>query len=222
VHDLAVAVADDLDLDVARVDHEPLQEHRAVTERGRGLPARALDGLGEGRGVVHHPHTPAAAPERGLHQHREPESRCDMGEIGLRRDDRAGQHRHAGLLHQRLGLQLGAHRGDRVRGRAHERQPRLGAGAGEAGVLGQEAVAGVHGVGPGRPGRRDQQVGAEVGVGRGRAGQPHRLVGEPDERGVGVGVGVHGDGGDAQRVRRAHDPRGDLAPVGDQQFLDRC
>ena len=45
------------------------------------------------------------------------------------------------------------------------------------GVLRQEAVSGVHGVGPGGAGRVDDQVGAQVGVGGGGAGQPYRRVG---------------------------------------------
>ena len=62
--------------------------------------------------------------------------------------------------------------------RADEDQARVGAGPGERGVLGQEPVAGVDGVGAGGGGRGDDEVAAQVGVGGRRAGQPDRLVGQ--------------------------------------------
>jgi hypothetical protein len=45
MHQVAVPVAQDLDLDMAGVAEPALQEHRAVAERGRGFAPRALDGL---------------------------------------------------------------------------------------------------------------------------------------------------------------------------------
>ena len=72
--------------------------------------------------------------------------------------------------------------------------PAASHGRSERGVLGQEAVPGVHGVGAGSLRRVDDQVAAQVGVGRRAAGKPHRLVGHRHERRAGVGVGEHGDG----------------------------
>ncbi len=85
-----------------------------------------------------------------------------------------------------------------------------------AGVLGQEPVTGVHRVGAGPARRRDEQVGAQVGVCRRRAGQPHRAVGLAHMRRIGVGVGEHRDRVDAQGAARPEHPPRDLAPVGDQ------
>ena len=48
-----------------------------------------------------------------------------------------------------------------------------------------------------------------------------RLVGHLDVPGARVGLGVDGDGGDAEPLGRAHDAAGDLAAVGDQQ-LSKC
>ena len=95
-------------------------------------------------------------------------------------DRHAGQHRHPGRRHQRLGLGLRAHGRDRLRRRPDEREPGRRAVAGEPGVLREEPVAGVDGVGAGGAGGRDEQVAAQVGVGGGGAGQPDGLVGERD------------------------------------------
>ena len=71
---------------------------------------------------------------------------------------------------------------DRRRRRPDPGQPGVDAPPGEVGVLREEAVARVDGVGAGRAGGVDQQVGAQVGVGgalpaAGRRGRPRRRAG---------------------------------------------
>ena len=85
--------------------------------------------------------------------------------------------RHAGGLHQLLGLHLGPHRLDRLGRRPDPGQPGVDHGAGEVGVLGQEAVAGVDRVGAGPLRGLDEQVAAQVGLGGRVAGQAHGEVG---------------------------------------------
>ena len=106
---------------------------------------------------------------------------------------------------------------DGVGRRADEDQPGVGARLGERRVLGQEAVAGMHGVGPGTLGGVDDRVGPQVRLGRRGTAERHGDVGVAHERLVGVGIRVHGDGGDTEVAARPHDAAGDLAPVGDQQ-----
>ena len=59
----------------------------------------------------------------------------------------AGDGGHARALDGALGGGLGAHQADRFRRRADEDDARRRAGLGELGVLGEEAVAGVDGLG---------------------------------------------------------------------------
>ena len=47
-----------------------------------------------------------------------------------------------------------------------------------------------------------------------------RLVGVGDVRRLLVGLGVDGDGADAEPLARADDPAGDLAAVGDEDLLE--
>ena len=87
-------------------------------------------------------------------------------------------------------------------------------------VLGEEAVARVEGVG--RRSGATSRIFVDVQVGRGRLRRPEavRLVRAADvERGA-VGVGVDGDGLDAEVVRRANDAHGDLAAVRDEELAD--
>src|SRR5262245_35241377 len=134
VHDVAVGVAEDLDLDVAGVLDVALEEDRAVAERGGRLPLGRRQGLLQLGLVAHDAHAPTAAAEAGLDQEGE----------ALRPEDR-----HAGLGHQLLGGDLRAHGLDGLGRRADERDALGGAGPGEGGVLAEEAVAGVDGVGAG-------------------------------------------------------------------------
>ena len=71
----------------------------------------------------------------------------------LDRTRRAGREGRADLLGDVTGGHLVAEGLDRVRARADPDESRRDDGAGEVGVLGEEAVPGVHGVGAGRGGR---------------------------------------------------------------------
>ena len=179
VDHVAVGVAEDLHLDVARVRDVALQEHGAVAERGGRLVARGLPTAPcELRWVADQPHAAPAAAERRLDQQREADLRGRVVTDAVGVDGHAGQHRDARCGHHGLGRDLVAHRCDRAGRRADEGQAGVGAGPGERGVLGQEPVARVDGVGAGRGGRGDDQVGPQVGVGGRRSGQPDRLVGQ--------------------------------------------
>ena len=91
---------------------------------------------------------------------------------------------------------------------------------GEVGVLGQEAVAGMDGVGAGdRRGRQDRDL-VEVALARRRRADADALVGQAHMHGVGVGGGMHRDGADAHLAAGAMDAQRDLAAVGDQDLVE--
>ena len=89
----------------------------------------------------------------------------------------------------------------------------------ERSVLRQEAVAGVDGRAEALGGG-DDQVAAQVRVGRRGAGQSNNRRGLAHERRVFVGIAEHGDGGDGLLAAGAEDAPGDLASVGDQDGVD--
>lgn len=203
--DRAVGVGEDLDLHMAAVLDVRFDEDLAVAEGARGLGAGAAQGRVQVLEAAYDPHAAAAAARGRLHQH---------GQVGGR------DVRERGDAHQLLRARLGRHRLDRGRGRADPHQARVQDRPREVGVLGEEAVAGVDGVGAGGDRRLHDQVGAQVGVGGGRARESYGRVGHARVEGVRVRVGVHGDRSDAQFTARAEDPAGDLAPVGDEHRSD--
>jgi hypothetical protein len=132
----------------------------------------------------------------------------------------AGEQRHTRRLHQPLRRVLRAHIAHRLRGRADEREAGLLHGVGKGGVLGEEAVARVDGLGARLTRRREHAVGAQVRVRRRRAAHAHGDVGHLHVLCVAVGLGEDGDGLDAHAPRRAHDAARNLAAVGDEQLAE--
>ena len=150
--DVAVLVGQALGLDVARLVEELLDEALAAAERRRpprGPPTRRRR---RPRSISRATLRPRPPP---------PNDRLDRDRQAVllgERDDLVGVldrvlgargQRGADLLGDVPGLDLVAERLDRRRRRADPGQPGVDHGLGEVGVLGEEAVARVHGVGAG-------------------------------------------------------------------------
>ena len=212
-----MVVAEHLDLDVAAGRDVALEEDGRVAEGGGRLPG----GVGHrGHEVLRtggEPHPLAAPAGGGLDQQRESDLMAggeDGGLVGRARGQRGARHDgDPGRLHEPAGLDLGTHRLHGRRRRADPDQAGGDTGLGEGSVLGQEAPAGVDGVGSGRFGGGqdlgDVEVATDAVEGDGGVGLGH-------ERGTGVGRGIDRNGAHAEPFRRARDAAGDLAAVGNE------
>ena len=212
---VAEVVGQHLDLHVARAQHELLQVHAVVAECGAGLGAGSLVlGLEVGR-VVHLAHALAAAARRGLDEHGVAHAVHERLGLGSRVDAAvgAGHRGHAARLHGLARHALVAHALDAVGRGAYEHQVVVHAGAGEVGVLGQEAVAGVDGLGAGVLGGGDDAGHDEVALVRLGGADAHGLVGVLHGIGVRVLRGVHRHRLHAQLLGGAHDAQRHLAAV---------
>ena len=182
VDDVAVAVGQDLDLDVARVGQVALEVDGRVGEELLALARGALERGLELVLVEGDAEALAAAAARRLDRDRVADVVGDdlAGVLdGLDGFGRAGHDRHAGLGHQLAGAGLGAHRLDRAGRRPDEHDARVLAGLGEGRVLRQEAVAGVDGLGARLAAHLEDPLDVEVALGRRRAAEQVRLVGAP-------------------------------------------
>ena len=90
---------------------------------------------------------------------------------------------------------------------------------GKVGILGEEAVAGVHRLGAGAPARLDDLLGDQIGFTRRSRAEQHRLVGQADMAGVGVGVRIDSDGAYAHAAGGLDDAAGDFSAVGNKNFV---
>ena len=221
---VAVLVAQNLDLDVARVLDELLDEQPVVAKGGSGLRARPLEALAHLVGIPGDAHALAAAARRRLDHHRIADLLGDADRlVGVLEDAQIARHRGDA---RRRGHLL---RGDLV---AH-RLDGTGVGADEGDALGlqplgegrtfrQEAVARMHRVGPGCLAGRHDGVDHEVGLRRRRRPDAHRLVGHPHVQRVGVGIGVHGHGADAHGPGGLDDATRDFAAIGNQNGVEHA
>ena len=208
----AVLVGHHLDLDVMTGGQVALAEHRRVTEGRLRFAAGGLHLPGQRRQFVDHPHAAAAAAGRRLDQHRQLVGGHGVGVEFL-------EHRHARGRHHLLRLDLGAHRRDRGNRRTDPRQARLGHRCGEFGILREEPVTGMDGVGAGRARCGDQLCSVQVASGALQS-HPGVCLGHVWRRRV--GIGVDGDGPDAEAAAGGEHPSGDLATVGDQDAGDHA
>ena len=193
--DVAVLVGQALGLDVARLVEELLHEALAAAEGGLGLAHRGLEGSATSsllRATLR-PRPPP--PKAALIAIGRPFSSANSTASSASSTGSLvpASERGADLLGDVAGLDLVAEVLDRLGRRADPDEPGVDDGLGEVAVLGEEAVAGVHRVGTGLLGGGDDLLDVEVGVGRGGAVEGVRLVGQPHEQGVPVGVGVHRD-----------------------------
>ena len=171
-----MTVAKDLDLDVPGAGDQALGIERTVAKGALRLRLATGEGFGDLGLAAHRAHA-ASAAARDRFQH---DRRADRGEERPRRldvaDDGALDHRRARAFGGLACAQLVAEEVERLRRRADEGQSGFSDGAGEGGVLGEEAVAGMDRVAAGRLGERDDPGPVEIGGGAGAA-ERMRFVG---------------------------------------------
>ena len=220
MHGVAVAIGEDLDFNVARAGEVAFHQHPVIAEAAAGFALGGGEAGGENGIALHNAHALAAAAGGGFDQHGIADFRCCrlQGWQILCRAVIAGHQRHAGLLHQRLGLRLAAHGADGAGGRADEGEAGGGAGFGEIGIFRQEAVAGMHCLGAAAAGDVDQAIYAQVAFARCGGADAPGFIGEGHMQRVGIGIGINRDGGNAHATGGADDAAGDFAAIGDQQF----
>ena len=220
--DLAVLVAEHLHLDVAWSGDVAFDQHPVVAEGRSPFPLGAGQTGGEIGRIIDALHPLAAAARDRLDQHRiaDPRRLGRQGFLRLVRALIARRHRHPGLDHQRLGRVLQAHGANRGRVRPDPDQARRRDGLGEVGVLAQEAISGVDRFRAGRLGRREHLGAVQIGFARRRRTDQHRLVGLAHMQGVGVRLGIDGDGAYPHPLGGAEDTAGDFAAIGDKDGLE--
>ena len=174
VDGVAVLVGQDLDLDVAGPLDHLLHVDPVVAKGALGFAAGTGRGRDEVAGRGHEAHALASAPRRRLQHHREPEG------AGLARDGGVVRERLQGPGttgspggHRRApGGGLLPEEGHGVAAGADEDEPRRGTVAREVGVLGEEAVAGVDGIGAARSRAACDHAVGPAGTSRGRGRRP--------------------------------------------------
>ncbi|MCY1222094.1 hypothetical protein D9M72_341720 [compost metagenome] len=220
MHDVAVGIGQDLDLDVAGAENGLLQEHGGITESGVGLAHGGLQRFRESLAGVHAAHAAASAAGYGLGE----DGEADFVRCGDQFIQVLG-----GLARPEDGYAGGAgsfERGDLVSGqlkdlgrRANKGDAGLFGGPGQAGVLREEAIAGVDGIGAGFLGHADHFVHVKVSPDWvALFADQVRFISLLAVDGVSVLVGEHGNSLGAQLVAGTEGTDRDFAAVSHQNF----
>jgi len=221
---VALAVADDLDLDVPGAVDEALDEHGAVAEGGLGLGGGRLEEGDEVLLLAHHAHALAAAAHGRLHDDGQAELRDEVRQL-LRVGDRAvrtGHDRHAGLDGLSAGRGLVGKLVHDLDSRANEGDARVVARLDHLRRLGKEAVARVDRVHAVLLGDGDDLLDVEVGLDGGLGRLEHEgLVRPPAVLRVAVLIAIDSNSLHVQLGRGTHDTHRDLGAVGGHNLLER-
>ena len=104
--------------------------------------------------------------------------------------------------------------------RPDEMQIVLAEDFGEARILGEKAIAGMHGIGAGDFAGGEQRRDVEITVLGGGRPDADALIGQAHMHGVFIRRGVHRDGGNAELLASPQYPQRDLSAVGDQNLVE--
>src|ERR1051325_6242249 len=220
MHGVAVAVADDLDLDVAWVAHIALEiDGRVAERRARGL-RRALDRRDQLRLRFDDLHAYAATATGRLQHHRKTDLAGLLQSVGGVDGAASRRDRNAILGSELARSQLGSESPHRRTGRPDELDSGDVAGVGECRFLGEKTVSGVDRLGADVACELDDLLELQVRVFRRGAPDVVRLIRIADvDRGP-VRVRVHGGSPDAELAAGTHDSDRDLAAVGDENLVE--
>ena len=221
--DRGLPVAEDLNLNVTRARDETLEVQASVAESRERLGARLRDLGIELRGGPGDADAAAAAASRSL-DHQRIADGFSRPTSPARVLDPPGGARHRWHARARCHLtrrSLVAHGLDRLGSRSDKYEPGALHHRGEAGVLRQEAVAGMDGVGAARDRRGDDGLLVQVGSCRMRRPDFRDFVRHPGGQHLPVGGADRLDGADTERLRGAYDADGDFPTIGDEQRPDR-
>ena len=220
VQTVAVLVGQYLDLDMAGLVQIALEIELAAPEVVLGLSTGGVDRRSDIVVLVDDLHAASSAAECRLDRDRpavlfgEGDDLSGLGDrIGV-----AGNARDTHVLGCGAGRELVSHHLDRLRAGTDEGHTGVGDRSGEVGILAEESVAGVQGLGS--TGLEDLQdlLGVEVALGSGLAAECVGLVGQPHVERIAVEFAVDGNRRDTEVPAGADHPNRDLTSVGDKNL----
>ena len=88
------------------------------------------------------------------------------------------------------------------------------------GVFGEETVTGMDGIDVADLGHADDPFDKQIALGRGCGSDADCLIREADRQTVFIGLGVSDDGFDSHFAACPDDAEGDLAAIGNQDFIE--
>ena len=220
--DVAVVVAQYLELDVVGFFHELFQIDRVVSKGGHGLGACRVVGFHHFALVMDKAHTFTTATHRRLQHHGVAYLVADAhGFFGtLQGLFRSGNHGYACRNHSLAGSYLVAHRLHRLGGGTDKDNPFLLATACKLRVLRQKAVTRMDGIGTASLCRGNHFFNIQITLFCHGRSYRISLIGICHMMRGAVGLGEDRNRKQSHLPARTHDAQGNLTSVGNQYFLN--
>ncbi len=220
MHQIAVAVAEDLDFHMPSRGNPAFQEQRVVAKRRTGFATSASHRFFQPFRAFDHAHAAAPTARRRLDQNRIADL-CGCGlDVLPRFEFNRPQRRNASFPDDTFGGKLVAHRGDGFGTRPDPANPRLRDSVGEGRVFRQKPVAGMHGIRPGTLACGQYLGRIEVCLGGTPPVERDSGIRLGHERRIDITIGVHGNRANTHVVGGTDNATRNLAPVGDEQAAD--
>ena len=219
---VSVRVGQHLNFDMARLGHEFLDENPVIAKRRRCLVSGTVKALTRFGVIPGDPHTLAATASTRLDHHRIADPTGNSYRL-VRVGDHphvAGHRGHACGLSDLLRGDLVAHLLNRRRRRADEHHFGQFQSRRKCAVFGQEPIARMDRLGPGGFDRCDDLFDRQIRLRCGRSADMHCLIRHFHVQCAAVGVGIDRHRGDPHLARGLDHTTGNLAPIGDQDFLE--
>ena len=216
----AVAVGEDLHFDMAWFGEVALHVALVAAEIAGGFALSGVELGGGFAGGVDHLHASTATAVGRLDRNR-PSVVVAEGDYLTWVGDQicgAGYARDPDLLGCLARGDLVAHHINCFGWGTDEGDAPFGDGTGEVGIFGEEAVAGVDGIGSAALDGGEDGVGVEVGLGSSLSTEGVGLIGQPNMERIAIEVAVDGRGRDAEFAARPDHPDRDFSAVGDEYF----
>ena len=220
INHVALAVAHQLDLDVARFLDKLFDEHAVVTKAVARFIAARGESFKRFLVVKSHAQPLAAAARAGFDHHRVADALGNFNRP-LRRFNRivhTGNAVHPRRCRELFRFDLVAHGSNRVVLGADEHNAFFFHPLGKRGVLAQKTIAGMHCLRPGLFAGRNNFFSLQVTVAARRGANVDGFVRQFDMARVLVGVGINRHGLNAHLAGGEDDAAGDFTPIGDEDF----
>ena len=216
VDEIAVGVAEDLKLDVMRVDHELFKVAIAIAETGHRFVGGRVEQADEFLFLEARTHAAATTTGGGLDHYWQPDF-FGLGQcrLSIWHDVGAGRNRHAVGDRGGAGRSLVAHPRDHLRGRADESDPRRFANFRKTRIFREKSIARVNCIRTRDLRCGDNAVDLEIGLLARSRTDANRLISELNMHGIDIRLGVNGDRFHIQLAAGANDAEGNFAAVGD-------
>ena len=221
MNDVALVVAQDLELDVVRVLNELLDIDPGVAKGLLRLAARRVVAFDQGNIIMGYAHAPPTTAGDGLDYDRVANAFGHHQSVLLVVHDafRAGRGWHIGFLSQCPADSFVLQRIHGAGVRSDKADVAALAHIGEVRILGQEPIAGVNGIHVRDLGCTHYPINPQIALAGGGFADADGLVGQLDVHRVGIRFRVDRYRADVKLLAGADDANGDFPAVRNQDFL---